>query len=142
MLFSAVLVALTLLLIAAVHFLWATGSHWPAVDEKTLAKTVVGSKDITSMPRRRASFMVAVVMLGATHVVLVSAGLMPGFLLDRMYKIILVAMILIFSFRGLAAYAPFWRGLVPEQPFARLDMILYGPLCLVIALLLLDVALT
>lgn len=140
--FSAIVVAIVLLLIAALHLLWALGSHWPKGDEKTLARTVVGSKDIQSMPPRLASLLVAIVLVGAAHVVLVSAGMMSGFLLPQMYRILLVAMIIVFSARGLAAYVPSWRAMVPEQPFARLDQTRYGPLCLVISALLLDVALT
>jgi len=140
--FSAILVVIVLLVIALLHLLWAAGSHWPAVDEKTLAKTVVGSAGIQKMPSRLASLIVAVVLAGAAHVVLAYAGLMPGFMLFRMYRILLVAMILVFSFRGLAAYIPQWRAMTPEQPFARLDQTRYGPLCIVIAALLLDVALT
>jgi len=140
--FSAILVVIVLLAIAGLHLLWAIGSHWQAPDEETLAKTVVGSKSIKKMPPRLASLLVAIVMIGAAHVVLVYAGLMPGLMLFQMYRIILVAMILVFSFRGLAAYIPYWRAMVPEQPFARLDQTRYGPLCIVIAALLLDVALT
>lgn len=140
--FSAIAVAIVLLLISAVHVLWAAGSSWPANDEKTLARTVVGSKGIERMPPKLASLMVAIVMVGAVHVVLVTAGLMPGFMLAQMYRILLVAMIIIFSARGLAAYVPSWRAMVPEQPFARFDQNYYSPLCLVIAVLLLDVALT
>jgi len=140
--FSAIVVAIVLLLIAVLHLLWAMGRHWPAKDEKALAKTVVGSKDIQKMPPRLASLLVAVVLTGAAHVVLAQAGMMPGFLLPQMYRILLVAMIIVFSARGLAAYVPHWRALVPEQPFARLDQNLYGPLCLVIAALLFDVALS
>jgi hypothetical protein len=36
----------------------------------------------------------------------------------------------VFLGRGLAAYIPAWRRVTPEQPFARLDQIAYGPLCL------------
>ena len=140
--FSAILVVIILLGIAVLHLLWAVGSHWPAKDEATLAKTVVGSKDIQKMPPRLASLLVAMVLIGAAHVVLAYAGLMQGFMLFQMYRIILVAMILVFSFRGLAAYIPHWRAMAPEQPFARFDQTRYGPLCLAIAALLFDVALT
>ncbi|WIY27009.1 DUF3995 domain-containing protein [Parasedimentitalea psychrophila] len=140
--FSAILVVILLLAIALLHLLWAMGSHWPAADEATLAKTVVGSKGIKKMPPRLASLMVALVLTGAAHVVMAYAGLMQGFLLFQMYRILLVAMILVFSFRGLVAYVPQWRAMVPEQPFARFDQTRYGPLCILIAALLLDVALT
>ncbi|KAE9631071.1 DUF3995 domain-containing protein [Parasedimentitalea maritima] len=140
--FSAIIAVLLLLAIALVHLLWALGSSWPVGDEKTLARTVVGSKDIQKMPPRLASLGVAIVLTAAAHIVLASGGLMPGILLPRMYQILLVAMILVFSARGLVAYMSFWRELVPEQPFARLDQRIYAPLCLLIAALLLDVALT
>ena len=114
--FSAILVVIILLGIAVLHLLWAVGSHWPAKDEATLAKTVVGSKDIQKMPPRLASLLVAMVLIGAAHVVLAYAGLMQGFMLFQMYRIILVAMILVFSFRGLAAYTPHWRAMAIKRP--------------------------
>ncbi|TIX64206.1 MAG: DUF3995 domain-containing protein, partial [Mesorhizobium sp.] len=41
---------------------------------------------------------------------------------------------LVFLARGIAGFTPWWRRLAPEQPFARLDVNYYSPLCLVVGL--------
>ena len=41
---------------------------------------------------------------------------------------------LVFLGRGIAGFTPWWRRLAPEQPFARLDVRYYSPLCLLIGL--------
>ena len=41
---------------------------------------------------------------------------------------------LVFLGRGIAGFTPWWRRLAPEQPFARLDLRYYSPLCLLIGL--------
>nr|WP_287328705.1 DUF3995 domain-containing protein [Mesorhizobium sp.] len=41
---------------------------------------------------------------------------------------------LVFLGRGIAGFTPWWRRLAPEQPFARLDVGYYSPLCLVVGL--------
>ena len=48
---------------------------------------------------------------------------------------------LVFLARGIAGFTPAWRRLTPEQPFARLDVRYYSPLCLLIGLALLLLAL-
>ena len=40
----------------------------------------------------------------------------------------------VFLGRGIAGFTPWWRRLAPEQPFARLDVRYYSPLCLLIGL--------
>ena len=39
-----------LIVIAAVHLLWALGFWWPIKDEAALARAVVGTKGIDRMP--------------------------------------------------------------------------------------------
>ena len=41
---------------------------------------------------------------------------------------------LVFLGRGLIGLTPWWRRLTPEQPFARLNLRYYSPLCLVVGL--------
>ena len=47
-------------------------------------------------------------------------------------RLALLAASAVFLGRGIAPWIPAWRRLTPQQPFARLDRRLYGPLCLLI----------
>ncbi len=59
------LMFIALLAVSMAHFLWALGRTWPIRDEKLLAQTVVGFRDIERMPPRLASFGVALAALAA-----------------------------------------------------------------------------
>lgn len=130
----SVLAALILLAIAALHAAWAFGSTFPAGSEKQLAHAVAGFAGRDKMPPRAASAFVALVLLAcAVWPFVMSGDVLPG--LPRWMALwggIKIA--IIFSLRGVIGYMPFWRRLTPQQPFARLDVIYYSPLCLAIAL--------
>ncbi|MGR3491828.1 MAG: DUF3995 domain-containing protein [Shimia sp.] len=116
------LVSLTLLLIAALHVLWALRIWWPIRDEAALARAAVGTKAVTKMPPPILTWPVAVA--------LTAAAFWP-YLPDTWFKSLgLAVLILVFIGRGLVAYTPFWANLSPEEPFRTNDRIFYGPLCL------------
>lgn len=131
----SVLAALVLLGIAALHAAWALGSTFPARSEKELAHAVAGFALRDAMPPRAASAFVALVLLACALWPFVMSGhILPD--LPRWMAVwggIKIA--IIFSLRGVIGYMPFWRRLTPQQPFARLDVTYYSPLCLAIALL-------
>lgn len=119
---------LILLAIAALHLLWAIGFWWPIRDEAGLARAVVGQRGITRMPGALPASLVVVALMTAAW--WPWYGMVAG---PRLYLVGLAFLALGFALRGVAAYLPAWRRLVPEQPFARLDRAAYGPLCLLIA---------
>ncbi len=125
----ASIVFIPLLAISMVHMLWAFGSNYPAKTEQDLARTVAGFKNIEKMPPRLASLAVSL----ATFF----AGLWALALTDPSTSLILtgggVVLTFVFLARGLVSYTSWWRALTPEQPFARFDVKVYGPLCLFIA---------
>ena len=129
----AIVACLILGLIAALHFLWASGSHWPAQSEADLARRVTGFARAVTMPPRWASVGVGAVMMTACYVLLANAGALPTLGPIWLYRIALWGLMLVFVARGIAAFTPQWRALTPEQPFATLDRRYFGPLCLVLA---------
>ncbi|MFC3164772.1 DUF3995 domain-containing protein [Ciceribacter thiooxidans] len=128
----ALLLAVLLLAIAALHLAWAAGSTFPAASERELVRMVVGFKGQEQMPPPAAAVLVAVALAVAAYVALALASLSvwPFW----RWSLTFAGMVLAFVFlaRGVAAYLPAWRARVPQQPFARLDRRYYGPLCLVI----------
>jgi hypothetical protein len=120
----AVFLTIALLLLAALHISWAIGFWIPIRDEATLARTVVGAKGVSRMPGAIACAMVAVALAFAA-----SLPWTPAFPFQPLF---MVGAAVVFLLRGMAAYLPSWRKLTPEQPFARLDRQVYGPLCLAI----------
>lgn len=118
----AYVVSLVLIVIAALHLLWALGYWFPIRDEARLAQSVAGFKGIDRMPGAAACSMVVVALLFVT-----SAQWWPA---GNLRSLILIGAALVFGLRGLAAYTPQWRRLTPEQPFATFDRRYFGPLCL------------
>jgi hypothetical protein len=124
--------ALVLLGIAILHAAWAMGSEFPATDEKALSRMVTGFKGQDEMPPRTASAMVAVALAGASFWCLALSGLAPIHLPSWLVVLGGIALALVFGARGIAGYTAWWQELTPEQPFRRLDIRLYSPLCLLI----------
>lgn len=109
-----------LLVVAAIHLLWAIGYWWPIRDEAALARAVVGTKGITKMPGAAPTAIVVVLLM--------FAAAWPWFPPSPIKSAGLVIIALVFQARCVAAYAPFWKRMSPEQPFRRLDETRYAPL--------------
>lgn len=127
----AVFLAVVLLAIAALHLAWAAGSTFPAASEGELARMVAGFADRDHMPPRPASALVAVALVVVAYVAL-ALGSVCGWPFWA-WSLPAAGMVVacVFFARGVAAFLPAWRALVPREPFARLDRRYYGPLCLV-----------
>lgn len=128
----ALLASGVLVVIAAVHLLWALGYWWPIKDEAALARAVMGTKGITKMPGATACSLVVVALLFAA-----AWPWMPDSLLKTSG---LFAIALIFQLRAIAAYSPLMKRIAPEQPFRRLDETYYAPLCIVLGLIFMTLA--
>ncbi len=122
----SILTFVPLLVVAFAHLLWALGTAWPLQSEELLAQTVVGSPEITRMPNRFLTLLVAI----ALFVVALSAMALadPGGGLPR--TVIGAIFALIFLGRGVLGYTAWWRARHPTEPFATLDRRNYSPLCL------------
>lgn len=132
MIVLALALSFVLLLVTTLHVYWGIGGVWPGRDSESCARAVAGFRGMTEMPAPFACFAVAACLGLATLWPLALEGVFatpfsrPGLVATGF----LIA--LIFLARGLAGFTPWWRRLTPEQPFARLDMRYYSPLCLVI----------
>lgn len=118
----ALLASAGLIVIAAIHLLWALGYWWPIKDEAGLARAVVGTKGIAKMPGAVPCALVVVALL--------FAAAWPWFPEGRLKSLGLFGIALVFQLRAVAAYSPLMKRLAPEQPFRRLDEAYYAPLCI------------
>ena len=130
-----ILVAAPLAVIALIHGLWGLKIWWPIRAEPALARAVVGARDIQTMPPPAPSFAVAFALLLAAFWALALSGRISlAFAPDWLVSAGGISLAAIFLLRGLAGYTPFWARLCPEQPFRRLDRLIYSPLCLLLGL--------
>lgn len=135
--FAGMVAATVLAAIAALHGYWALGGVWPGRDAEGLTQTVVGARPGTPPPGPAACWLVAALLLGGAITVLGAAGVLP---LPVPARAVRVAALLgggVLALRGLLGFAdarlrPDIRG----SPYARWNVRLYSPLCLVLALLI------
>lgn len=130
------LLTAVLMIIALLHLAWGLGLRWPVADEARLAATVIGIRGQTRMPTLIPCLVVSLGLMALVALVFRHV-LAPG----RLSQSAMVAAAAVFLTRGLLAWLPVWRRLTPQQPFARLDQVLYGPLCLLLSAGLAAVAL-
>jgi hypothetical protein len=127
--------AMVFVAIAAIHVYWAAGGRWPGTDEESLVQTVMGGQPGTPMPGSAQCLGVVAVLLLAAVLVLGVGGLVSLPLPARALR--WAAMLLggVFALRGAgglfeARFRPFIRG----SRYARLNVRLYSPLCLLLSL--------
>jgi hypothetical protein len=130
----ALVLALLLWALAALHAYWGNGGLWPEDNELSLARRVVGAPDIRTMPSPTASYIVAGALFFAGLWPLVTVGVLPPIIPGELLILAGYGLMLVFLGRGIAAYTDAFRRLFPEEPFATLDRQLYGPLCLLIGI--------
>jgi hypothetical protein len=132
---AALASALVLGAVAALHVHWALGGVWPGRDAESLARTVVGGPAGTPMPSPGACLGVALVLLGAAWVLLAASGLVAHLLPSAAVRALAWACAAVFALRG--AYGFFDARVRPStrgSRFERLNVIVYSPLCLGLAL--------
>ncbi len=123
----AALMFIALLAVATAHLLWSLGRTWPIRNEKLLAQTVVGFRDIERMPPRLASFAVALATLAAGILALSLADHTSGGLPLTLLGLPAAA---VFLARGAVGYTAWWAEKTPEPNFRLNDRRVYSPLCL------------
>ncbi len=128
----AVILFCILLLIAGIHFYWALGGLWPGTDRASLARTVVGEKDISRMPSRSLTLAVVAAILVASLWPLMWRSIIPYSLPQGFLWLGMLVLMMVFIGRGVAGYLPFFTDRMCEQPFARLNALYFSPLCLII----------
>ena len=129
--FLSSLMFIALFAVSMAHFIWALGRTWPIRNEKLLAQTVVGFKDIEHMPPRLASLAVSIATIAAAVYGLALADHDSGGLWLNLGGI---ALGLVFLARGVVGYTAWWAGITPEPNFRLNDRRVYSPLCILLAL--------
>ena len=120
-----------LVLIAAIHFIWAFRIWWPGGEEECLARSVAGFRHIRKMPGALQCGGVSLGLVGvAAAVVYVGAG--SPFGSSILLQALCVLFAVVFLTRGVLGFTQFWAGITPEYPFRDLDRKYYSPLCIVI----------
>jgi len=136
---AAIGAAALLLAAAAVHLWWAAGRVWPAPDAGTLARAVVGPTQ-QAMPGAGPCAAVAALLVVAAAVMTVRAGLVgwpgPAWVVT-LGTWAVVGVLLLRGGIGLVTSLAAGRA----ATYHRLDVAVYSPLCLAIALLCLPAAL-
>jgi hypothetical protein len=127
-LFLTVLLSLVVAALALLHAYWGVGGLWPEHTESDLAHAVIGDGR-ARMPGLFACFLVAAI--------LAAVAAWPWLILTHPKNQIAfwggVAIALVFFLRGCAGYSLRWRARHGAEPFATRDMIIYSPLCLLLA---------
>jgi hypothetical protein len=132
--FIPAILTVVLVAVAALHAWWGIGGRWPGHDERSLAGLVVGGT--RSMPGPVACMLVASGLLAAAGLVALEAKLIsidfgfPALWLVQSGFWIACA---VFALRGLAGFIPPIFAYARGTPFARLNLLYYSPLCLLIA---------
>lgn len=129
--FIASMMFIALFAVSLAHFLWSIGRTWPIRDEKLLAQTVVGFKDIERMPPRLASLAVSTASLAAGIFALALADHDSGGIWLNLGGFALAA---VFLARGVLGFTAWWAQKTPEPNFRLNDRRVYSPLCLALGL--------
>jgi hypothetical protein len=109
--------------LALTHLVWAARVWLPAGDEATLARAVVGTGDRMPGP---ATCLALAAGLGL-------AASLPWWEAFGLRRAALLSLGVVLLLRGLAAYHPAWARRTPAPAFRRLDVAVYGPLCVAMA---------
>ncbi|SLN15744.1 hypothetical protein ROJ8625_00513 [Roseivivax jejudonensis] len=109
-----------LVVLAALHLLWAIGYWVPVRDETRLARTVYGLDGVTRMPGAVPCALAAVAFF--------FLAILPALAWFPLRSALLTLAGAAMLARAGAAYLPAVRRLAPEEPFATLDRRVYGPL--------------
>ncbi len=117
---------------ALLHALWATGTTWPGADRVDLALKVVGAK---VFPSDASTWAVAGLLSAATGLVVVGARPVRAGRAGQMVTVGLSAVAGVLALRAVGGFVVSGGRLVVgrDSSFAPRDVLLYSPLCAVLA---------
>ncbi|MCO6409513.1 MULTISPECIES: DUF3995 domain-containing protein [Hoeflea] len=139
---SALFIALVLGLTSALHFYWAAGGMWPARDEQSLARTVIGGNGIAGMPDRRLTIAVASCIALAAVWPMLWLGWIVTPAPDWLLTAGMAVLSIVFIARGIAGFVPAVKKRNSEEPFATLNARYFSPLIVLLGLILTVLLLT
>lgn len=131
----AALAATCFFALAALHGWWALGGVWPGTDADSLHRMVVGGPRGMRGPGPGATWLVAAALVVAAATVLDGAGLVQLPVPRGWSRLAGLAGAAVLALRGLEGFVDTrLRPRTVGSPFARLNVRLYSPLCLLLAL--------
>lgn len=133
---SALFIALVLGLTSVLHFYWAAGGMWPARDEQSLARTVIGGNGIAGMPDRRLTIAVASCLGLAAIWPMLWLGWVATPAPDWLLTAGMAVLCVVFIARGIAGFIPAVKKMNSEEPFATLNARYFSPLIVLLGLIL------
>lgn len=139
---SALFIALVLGLTSVLHFYWAAGGMWPARDEQSLARTVIGGNGIAGMPDRRLTIAVAICIGLAAIWPMLWLGWIVTPAPDWLLTAGMAVLSIVFIARGIAGFVPAVKKMNSEEPFATLNARYFSPLIVLLGLILTVLLLT
>jgi Protein of unknown function (DUF3995) len=133
----SIFVLVTLFAISALHLAWAFGSAFPRKDRETLVRTVVGRTGgggRSGMPPGTSSALVAAAaFLAALWPLMMKDWILTSVPIPLQGPAAII-LILVFLGRGNIGLTPWFRRLLPEEPFVPLNRKCYSPLCIALGL--------
>ncbi len=125
------LLFIVLSLVAALHFLWASGSTWPVKDPKDFARTVAGVDSDKGIPGVGLTALVALLILAAAVLPLWTTHFIALPLPEWCRPTSMWVLFSVFFLRGASTWA--LPNLPRAEPFRTLDRLYFAPLCLLLA---------
>ncbi len=132
---AAVSVAVACGLLMLLHVYWALGGHWPGRDLKSMVDTVVGAP-VSAAPGPVACALVAI-LLGLAGALVVGTVVVDSVVVDSVVVDVgAIGVAVVFLLRGLIGFVDMrLRPSTKGSRFARLNVVLYSPLCLALGTL-------
>jgi len=124
----SILLGVLLLLLAALHFLWARGSSWPSRSQEELVQLVVGQPKGHPFPGAKMTLAVAYGLAGfGVFMFLPVWTNVPGVY----YRVFVLGLAVLFALRGFGGYfEPYLRPWTVDLPYGYWNRVLYSPICL------------
>ena len=131
---TAIALPLTIALaaIAAIHAYWAAGGLWPGRTERELVDTVVGDPRLSRMPPAWLTAFVAALLAGLAAWPLLLAPIAAHLISPSLTMVATLLAAMVFLGRGAAGYVLAVRRMNSAEPFATYDRRFYSPLCIVL----------
>jgi len=130
----AIIIFAILTIISLIHIIWANGIFWPAKDEYSLVKMVVGEPSMRQMPSKKLTYIIAIIIFLGGIFALWGGGIITLPLPLWIRELALFLLAFVFGTRGLAPLIVGKKLGEKTEPYKTLDKIIYAPLCLIISI--------
>ena len=130
----ALIIFFITLLVSLIHIGWGFGLVWPAKDQQSLVKAVIGEPNMHLMPSKKLLLIIAFAFFISGVFALWGGYIIAPPLPLWIRELILFLSAFAFGTRGLAPFLIAKQLGERTQPFKTLDRVLYAPLSLIISI--------